>query len=1150
MGQKISTYLHKNEPALLSSVATDACVHLFAQFLKEPENKGKVPILVLPHGDHLHEATQFLEFLKPSDWDILNFPNWDCLPYDRISPSKENAAQRLNSLCALSGENKKNVCIVTTVAALIQRLPPPTILQNRTLELSVGQTIDVSNVTQFLQSNGYERSEVVTLAGHYAVRGGLIDVFPPGVAHPVRLDFFGDELETLKQFDVETQRTLENQPSLRLLPSTEVFITQTTQEEFRKRYRQAFGIEATKDPLYEAVSEKRFFPGQEHWLPYFYPRMVDFLTYASNAVLLLPESIQQVVDRQLDQITDHFQSRSNLQKGSDGSTYRPINPQDLYMDWKELLGRLQDVPQIYYTPLKNPKGMEWGYAPSVIFESTTKINVLKKLGAEKRVIVTGRSEGHLDHIKNYLQDHEITNVSRISHVFDIKKKNGFFLVQCPLIQGFQTDEMLFISGDEVLGRTLQATPSKRKKVSSLFEIVNFQLGELLVHRDYGVALYSGLKNIKAGGAAHDCIQLEYDRGDILYVPVENMELLSFYGSAGDRPSLDRLGGGNWELKKAKAKKRIQDIAKKLVELAARRQEKESPAFVLDKALYHEFCRAFPYVETEDQAQAIQEIIHDLAQEKPMDRLLCGDVGFGKTEVALRAAFAAVQAGYQVALVCPTTLLCGQHLQTFKRRFDPFHMRVEGLSRLQTSSKSQKIYTALEEGSIDIIVGTHALLSPKIKFKNLGLVIVDEEQHFGVKQKEHLKNLVEEVHVLSMSATPIPRSLQMAVSGIRELSIIATPPVDRLAVHTFVSPYDDITVREAILREFHRGGQVFYVCPRVADLERVFDQLSKLVPEVKMAIGHGGMLPEQLARTMQGFEDHAFDVLLATNIVESGLDIPNANTLIVHRSDLFGLSQLYQLRGRVGRSKARGYAYFTFTPDKLLTDNALKRLEVIQSLEGLGGGFSLASRDMDIRGMGNLVGEEQSGHVKEVGISLYHHMLEEAILEHKQGVPQKLEKTWTPQIHVGLDVLIPEAYIWDLNLRLSFYRRLSELEMREEADDLMDEMMDRFGPLPQEILNLFHVVHMKNLCKKLHIHKIEVGPKGVLVSFFEDQCPYVQVLLDFMSLHGGSLRLRPDHKLVILKAWKNPQDQLKGLTDILRELRALCKSTIDTPNPHL
>ncbi|MBM3610206.1 MAG: transcription-repair coupling factor [Alphaproteobacteria bacterium] len=1129
-----------------SKLSLEASVHLFSEFLKErPLGDKALPVFLVSNRDQLERTKTLLEFFKPKEYNILVFSPWDCLPYDRISPSKQVMSERLHTLITLSSLEKKPYCLITTVGALLQKLPPPSTFQNRFLDLKVGHKTSLTTLQTFFQENGYERTEIVTAAGTYAVRGGIVDVFPPGSETPVRLDFFGDELEEMKSFDPETQRTLENRSMVKLLPTTEVFLTKTSQEFFREQYRKNFGVESTKDPLYEAIASKRPFPGQEHWLPYFYPTTTDLLTYTGPVTIFMPLDAPKIAKAYEDQVRDHFQARLVSQPAlQGGASYRPVPPADFYYDWDTLKTRMGEGIHLMYTSLNHPDGVDKGYSLPVdlyhLPKDKTRDQVLAAYlkSTKKPVVIMTESSGYFSTIQDYITHHTGMNVQEIVRCPDIKSSRGVFLSKGFVSEGFQTEDLEVISGDYVLGRSLQAHPhQRRKKGAALFEIMNFQPGELLVHRDYGVGKYQGLHALTINGTTHDCLKMEYDQGDVLYVPVENMDVLSFYGTSGDSVVLDRLGGGHWEVKKARAQKRIQEIAERLILLAAERQQKTSHPFLIDQEAYQTFCRGFPYVETEDQFQAIQEILRDLGLGKPMDRLLCGDVGFGKTEVALRAAFVVAQSGYQVAVISPTTILCAQHTQTFKRRFAHFPLRIESLSRVQKPSATKDVYEGLKSGAVSIVIGTHALLSSKISFKNLGLVIVDEEQHFGVKQKEYLKNLVKEVHVLSMSATPIPRSLQMAISGIRDLSIIATPPVDRLSVHTYVMPYDHVTVREAVLREFHRGGQVFYVCPRVADLQGIYDSLTKLVPEVKIALAHGGMNPDALTQTMEAFENHGFDVLVATNIVESGLDIPNANTLIVHRSDLFGLSQLYQLRGRVGRSKVRGYAYFTFTADKILTDNALKRLEVIQSLEGLGGGFSLASRDMDIRGMGNLVGEEQSGHIKDVGVSLYHHMLEEALLTHQgKGSAQKTEPSWVPQIHVPLDVFIPERYISDLNLRLSFYRRLSDIGTKIDAEDLKAEMIDRFGHLPPEVLNLFKIVHLKNLCKILHLEKIEVGPKGILVTFYKNECPYFERLFSWINTHGGTLRVRPDNKMVIMKAWKTTLDQVDGLIHLFRNLR--------------
>jgi transcription-repair coupling factor (superfamily II helicase) len=651
----------------------------------------------------------------------------------------------------------------------------------------------------------------------------------------------------------------------------------------------------------------------------------------------------------------------------------------------------------------------------------------------------------------------------------------------------------------------------------------------------------GLQTLDVAGAPHDCLELHYAAETKLFLPVENIELLSRYGSEGMNVELDRLGGTGWQARKAKLKNRIREIAGELIKIAAERMLHEAPKLAVPAGAYDEFCARFPYDETEDQLAAIQSTLKDLEAGRPMDRLICGDVGFGKTEVALRAAFAVALDGKQVAVVVPTTLLARQHAKTFTERFRGFPVKVAQASRLISTKELNQVKKGLADGSIDIVVGTHALLGKSIKFRDLGLLIVDEEQHFGVSHKEKLKQLRAEVHVLTLSATPIPRTLQLALTGVRELSIIASPPVDRLAVRTFVAPHDPLMIREALLRERYRGGQAFYVVPRIDDLAEVKDFLDKNVPEMKVAIGHGQMPPTQIEDIMSAFYDGKFDVLLSTTIVESGLDIPNANTLIVHRADMFGLAQLYQLRGRVGRSKLRAYALFTLPAQQKITPLAEKRLTVLQSLESLGAGFQLASHDLDIRGAGNLLGEEQSGHIKEVGFELYQQMLEEAIVNLKAGITEPVAERWSPQITIGMPVLIPEDYVADLPVRLSLYRRLADLETEEEIETFAAEMRDRFGVLPDEVRYLFKVAAIKGYCRRANVEKVDAGPKGAVISFRDNSFAQPDRLVFFIKQHGKAAKVRPDMKVVFLQDWETPEERLTGTTAILRQLASLAEN---------
>ncbi|HAX91551.1 MAG TPA: transcription-repair coupling factor, partial [Rhodospirillaceae bacterium] len=761
----------------------------------------------------------------------------------------------------------------------------------------------------------------------------------------------------------------------------------------------------------------------------------------------------------------------------------------------------------------------------------------------KRVMIACYSQGSADRIAGLLRAHGIDTTMLAKNWEEARKLDPklIALAVLGLEHGFVAPDLALITEQDILGDRL-VRQTRKKKASAQFqlELGSLNPGDFVVHTEHGIGRYEGLETINALGTMHDCIRLIYDGGDKLFVPVENIDVLSRYASAEAGAVLDKLGGVAWQARKARVKKRLLDIADGLLKIAAQRLLKSGEVIEVQEGVYQEFAARFPYNETDDQEQSIQAVLDDLASGKPMDRLVCGDVGFGKTEVALRAAFAAVQAGLQVAVVVPTTLLARQHYHNFVQRFAGFPVRIAQLSRMVTIKEAKEAKDQLNSGKIDIVVGTHAILSKELKFQRLGLVIIDEEQHFGVKQKEQLKELRADVHVLTLTATPIPRTLQLALTGVRELSLITTPPVDRLAVSTYVLPSDPMVIREALMREHYRGGQSFYVCPRIEDLASVSAELRELVPELKLIAAHGRMSATELDDIMTAFDANKFDVLLATNIIESGLDIPNANTIILHRADMFGLAQLYQLRGRVGRAKQRGYAYFTYNPRAPLSSTAQQRLEVISTLDQLGAGFQLASHDMDIRGTGNLLGEEQSGHIREVGIELYQQMLEDAVAAVKAGTGDMgmtaiADDRWTPQINIGLSVLIPETYVTDLNVRLGLYRRLAE--GNEDSEAIAAEMVDRFGPLPVEVENLLQTVAIKQLCRKAGVAKLDAGAKGAVVGFYQDKFARPDLLIQWITKQAGTVKVRPDQKLVLLRTWDDMTRRLEGLKKSLEELAA-------------
>ena len=759
--------------------------------------------------------------------------------------------------------------------------------------------------------------------------------------------------------------------------------------------------------------------------------------------------------------------------------------------------------------------------------------------AGRKTVVAAFSEGSAERLLTVLRERGVAELRRVAdgHALTALPLTAVGLAVLAVEQGFATEEFVLLGEQDILGDRLTRTPRRRRNLDQFIaEVNNLSPGDLVVHADHGIGRYEALETIDVGGAPHDCLRVLYAGDDKLFIPVENIEVLSRFGSEDAGVQLDRLGGVAWQSRKARVKKRIRDIAGELIQVAAERQLRPGDVLHPQEGIYEEFAARFPYPETEDQLTAIADTLTDMAAGKPMDRLICGDVGFGKTEVALRAAFIAAMAGSQVAVVVPTTLLARQHYRSFSERFAGLPLRVGQLSRLVAAKEAREVKKEIADGRLDIVIGTHALLAKDVHFAHLGLLVVDEEQHFGVAQKEKLKQLKADVHVLTLTATPIPRTLQLALSGVREMSIIASPPIDRLAVRTFVMPYDPVSIREAIMRERDRGGQIFYVVPRIADLDEVREQLRQIVPEIKYAVAHGRMAPSELEAAMTAFDERAYDLLLSTNIIESGLDIPSANTLIVHRSDMFGLAQLYQLRGRIGRAKIRAYAYLTLPEKKKLTATAQRRLEVMQTLDNLGAGFQLASHDLDIRGAGNLLGDEQSGHIREVGIELYQSMLEDAVAAARtEGGDAAAPEEWSPQITLGTPVLIPEGYVADLGVRLGLYRRIAALADRREIEGFAAELIDRFGPLPREVENLLEIIAIKRACREAGVEKLEAGPKGAVITLRDNRFANPAGLVDLIQRNAGTLKLRPDQKIVYLRNWEDEKTRVAGVAKLLQAL---------------
>ncbi|MGR3686953.1 MAG: transcription-repair coupling factor [Paracoccaceae bacterium] len=1117
--------------------------------LKEIERRGAPVIHVARDDKRLAAMQAALRFFAP-EMPVITFPAWDCLPYDRVSPNADISATRMATLAGLVHGMPDRFVLLTTISAAMQRLPARDVLREAAFSARVGGRLDEAALRNFLVRMGFSQAPTVMEPGDYAIRGGIIDIYPPGEGGPVRLDLFGDVLDGARRFDAATQRTTEKLDLVELAPVSEVILDEAAITRFRQNYRIEFGAAGTDDQLYEAVSAGRKHAGIEHWLPFFHDRLETIFDYLPQATVTQDDQVTPTRLARWDSIADQYETRrlAMTQKGRMDTVYKPVPPGLLYLDDAAWEAATAQTRVMQFNPLAQATGpgvIDAGgrigrtFAPERQQENLSLFAALAthvKARMEKGpVLIASFSEGARERLDGLISDEGLIGSVHVGDARGIGK-HGLHLAVWPLDQGFEADGLTVISEQDVLGDRLIRAPKKRRKAENfLTEAQSLSPGDLVVHVDHGVGRYLGLEVVTALGAAHECLTLEYAEGSKLYLPVENIELLSKFGH--EEGLLDKLGGGAWQAKKARLKERIREMAERLIRVAAERALRSAPVLEPQHHAWEAFSARFPYMETDDQLRAIEDVLADLGSGNPMDRLICGDVGFGKTEVAMRAAFVAAMSGVQVAVIAPTTLLARQHFKSFAERFRGFPLEVRALSRFVSAKDAQATRDGIARGTVDIVVGTHALLAKGVSFKNLGLLIIDEEQHFGVGHKERLKQLRSDIHVLTLTATPIPRTLQLSLSGVRDLSIIGTPPVDRLSIRTYVSEFDTVTIREALLREHYRGGQSFFVVPRISDLPEIEDFLKTQVPEVSYVVAHGQMAAGELDDRMNAFYDGKYDVLLATTIVESGLDIPTANTMVIHRADMFGLSQLYQIRGRVGRSKTRAYAYLTTKPRGKLTPAAEKRLRVLGSLDTLGAGFTLASQDLDIRGAGNLLGEEQSGQMRDVGYELYQQMLEDAIAKIKSGEMEGLsdqDAQWAPSINLGVPVLIPEDYVPDLDVRLGLYRRLSNLHTKVELEGFAAELIDRFGPLPREVNTLLLIVRIKEMCKKAGIARLDGGPKGATIQFHNDKFASPQGLVEFITDQKGLAKVR-DNKIIVQRDWTQEKEKIRGAFAIAKEL---------------
>jgi len=1108
-------------------------------------------IYLIGDDKELHNAKTRLEFCFPTHKIIL-FPGYDCIAYDRASPSTQILSQRIEGIFGWiqAEKEKKPTIIVLTADALLRKFPALHYFKNESLMLSLGDTYPREKLFAYLHDKGYTRTETVYEMGQYAVRGSLVDFFPVSHDKPLRLDFLGDEIESIRRFDVLSQKTLKGEGAelldVVLRPVSELLLTPETIEQFRTQFRSRFDGNA---PLYKAISEGRSFPGMEHFLPLFYEEMTSFLDEVKGS-LVLEEGAHDALFEAEDKINLYYQERLSPVSGE--RPYYPVTPKEAFITGDELKNYLEQAIVFSSFDVENEGESIFFTKPVLQFSSAQRVGIatlcsdVMKAAEKENIIFACRTQGQRERVHNLFKELGQA-VQPIEGFKEISSAEKLKSIVCPINESFIFKQNMFLPDVLFFGKGGKKTTSKIANLDRFFrELQSYAAGDFLVHAQHGIGKYLGLETVEVERIKHDCVLLEYENNDRLFVPVENMDLLTHFAREGSVVTVDKLGTAYFQSRKAKIKKKLLEIAEYLLKVAAQRQLKEGSVFAASSQDYETFCKGFPYVETDDQERAIGEVEADLISGKPMDRLVCGDVGFGKTEVALRAAFLAMAAGHQVALVVPTTLLARQHFASFKKRFQNFPYHIEMLCRLVPHKQAVRVKEEVESGRVNLLIATHAAFSKNVRFAHLGLLIVDEEQHFGVKQKEKLKTDHPDIHILTLTATPIPRTLQMSLSGIRDLSLITTPPVDRLPIRTFVMEQDWTILKDVILREYNRGGQIFFVSPRLEDLPWLKEKLEQTVPGLKIAIANGQMAAADLEDTVQDFYDHRYDILLSTNIIESGIDIANANTLIVHKAHLFGLAQLYQIRGRIGRSKKQGYAYITVPQDAYLSDSAQRRLKVLQTLDHLGAGFTLASHDLDIRGGGNLLGEEQSGHIREVGVELYQQMLQEAILSLRaQEVRGEIQEdsAFSPSISLGIPVLIPETYIADLSLRLGLYKRIALLKTKEDIDAFQSELVDRFGQIPEEVKNLLSTVELKQLCLMANIEKIDAGSKGIVVTFFKNKFLNPQGLLEYIQQNGKLLKIRPDQKLVLIADLDSIEKRKSLATKLCQSLARLAKNSI-------
>jgi transcription-repair coupling factor (superfamily II helicase) len=1110
------------------------------------QSAGK-PVLVLAEDPrHADQLEAEIRFFAGDGLPVEHFVEWETLPWDSFSPHQDIISQRLRVLAGLPA--MQHGVVIAAANVLQQRLPPLEYVNARSLSLRQGQELRREPFTDTLVASGYLRVPQVSEHGEFAVRGSLIDVFPMGADIPVRIDFFDEEIESLRWFSAENQLSGERIDEIEILPAREVPLDDDAIRSFRDRYRERFEGQPGKSRVYRDISDGIAHGGIEYYLPLFFDATSTLADYVpENCLVLAPDGVDALLDQFIAEARERYELCS-LDKE------RPIlSVEETFISANEVRGKLAKFPLIRYASQtkaesRTTRNFDTRMPPAMKIEARFEDAAASLMtflqGFEGRVLFSTDSPGRREQLYEMLRGRDLDLARLDSWDAFRTDTHRIGVAIAPIDNGvlLEASGIALISEQQLFGERTK-TRKRRRRSDRDPETIIRQLNDLepgspVVHEEYGVGRYLGLTTLETGGISAEFLHLEYADGDKLYVPVHALDLISRYtGASPENAPLHRLGSDQWSKAKRRAIKKIRDVAAELLDVYARRAARPGYSFHWSESDYRSFESGFPFELTEDQAHTIDDVLEDLSADQPMDRVVCGDVGFGKTEVALRASFAAVHGGKQVAVLVPTTLLAQQHGQTFRDRFADWPVRVEVLSRFQSAKEVREIVAGLRSGAIDIVIGTHRLLQHTKDFHDVGLVIVDEEHRFGVRHKEVIKSLRSEIDVLTLTATPIPRTLNMALGGLREMSLITTPPAERLAVKTFVSEWNDVVIREACLREIKRGGQVYFIHNRIEDIGRVEQQLEKLVPEANIRIGHGQMPERELEQVMLDFSHRRFNVLLCTTIVESGIDVPTANTIVINRADRFGLAQLHQLRGRVGRSHHRAYAYLIAPPKAVMTADAIKRLEAIDSLEDLGSGFTLATHDLEIRGAGELLGDTQSGQIQEIGFSLYTELLGRAVESLRAGDEPDLEAP----LHAGVDInlhipaLLPEDYVPDVHLRLILYKRISAAETAEELRELQVELIDRFGLLPDGARNLMRIAGIKKQAVRLGIEKIDAADNGGYIVFGDNSNIDPVALIQLVQNDSRRFRLQGSHRLQVRDELGDLEKRFATIEKLLEKL---------------